>query len=69
MSPRPGSRAEDRRRRPPATRAPNDTREDPRFFELATEVRELLRGEYPRREEETRDASAAGSLAEWVPAL
>jgi NitT/TauT family transport system ATP-binding protein len=29
----------------------NDTREEPRFFELATEVRELLRASHDAREE------------------
>jgi NitT/TauT family transport system ATP-binding protein len=43
MSPRPGRIAGIVDIDLPRTRTP-DTREEPRFFELVTEVRELLRG-------------------------
>ena len=69
MSARPGRVQTSRRRRPPATRATNDTREEPRFFELATEVRELLRESHDARETCRDAACAAVRSREWAPAL
>ena len=56
MSPRPGRIAGIVADRPAVRRATVETREDPRFFELVTQVRELLRkrGEHLLPEEEAR---------------